>query len=463
MSDPNQQPAMGQSGSLPLNLSTSGSGPTGPAAATTASTTVGSSIPPVSAHGTIITNTSAMTGTSTTGSSTSAGGIPSIITPNPVQPAAYISASQDKPFRPDEEDPTTCIQWISKEMSDAILYAAKNSIDEAVTKYQKTLKVGQLSALKDYFGYLIHVKGFRLRGGVGRVILGEIDWNGGRNPNAMKSITWNPAKHQHPAYGKAPRVTVHRTTSTSTGTTATTSSRSGIGRKNLALLKKQQQQAAASGAGTTDSDDDDEDDDDDDEESGTDKTNKYHRGATGRGMGKDSSQMGPPMPPTKQQKKQQQQQQKRQQQQASSSQGSKRKRTITTPRRNTGKQAPIAQKQPKNPIRPATGGVKKPRRYRPGTVALREIRRYQKSTELLIRKLPFNRVVREILQIMCKDTPGMTEKRWQASAIGALQEAAEAYLVGLYEDSNLCAIHAKRVTIMPKDMHLARRIRGERT
>ena len=100
--------------------------------------------------------------------------------------------------------------------------------------------------------------------------------------------------------------------------------------------------------------------------------------------------------------------------------------------------------------------TKKPHRYRPGTVALREIRRYQKSTELLIRKLPFQRLVREIAQDF------KTDLRFQASTIGALQEAAEAYLVGIFEDSNLCAIHAKRVTIMPKDIQLARRIRGER-
>ncbi|EFO87558.1 hypothetical protein CRE_05546 [Caenorhabditis remanei] len=105
---------------------------------------------------------------------------------------------------------------------------------------------------------------------------------------------------------------------------------------------------------------------------------------------------------------------------------------------------------------PATGGVKKPHRYRPGTVALREIRRYQKSTELLIRKLPFQRLVREIAQDF------KTDLRFQSSAVMALQEAAEAYLVGLFEDTNLCAIHAKRVTIMPKDIQLARRIRGER-
>ena len=105
---------------------------------------------------------------------------------------------------------------------------------------------------------------------------------------------------------------------------------------------------------------------------------------------------------------------------------------------------------------PATGGVKKPHRFRPGTVALREIRKYQKSTELLIRKLPFQRLVRKIAQDF------KTDLRFQSSAVAALQEAAEAYLVGLFEDTNLCAIHAKRVTIMPKDIQLARRIRGER-
>ncbi|KAI1304300.1 histone-fold-containing protein [Xylaria venustula] len=97
------------------------------------------------------------------------------------------------------------------------------------------------------------------------------------------------------------------------------------------------------------------------------------------------------------------------------------------------------------------------RRYRPGTVALREIRRLQNNTDLLIRKLPFSRVVREIaLDIRPRDE-GM---RWQSQAIMALQEAAEAFLVHLFEDSNLCAIHAKRVTIMQKDIQLARRIRG---
>ena len=119
--------------------------------------------------------------------------------------------------------------------------------------------------------------------------------------------------------------------------------------------------------------------------------------------------------------------------------------------RNTIK---AGQKAPRK--KPATGGVKKPHRYRPGTVALREIRRYQKSTELLCRKLPMARLIREIAQDF------RTDLWFQASAIGALQEAMEAYLVGLFEDTNLCTIHARRVTIMPKDMQLARRIRGER-
>jgi histone H3 len=105
---------------------------------------------------------------------------------------------------------------------------------------------------------------------------------------------------------------------------------------------------------------------------------------------------------------------------------------------------------------PGGGGVKKPHRYRPGTVALREIRKYQKSTELLIRKQPFMRLVREIAQDFKSDL------RFQSSALSALQEAGEAYLVSLFEDANLCALHCKRVTIMPKDIDLARRIRGER-
>ena len=133
-------------------------------------------------------------------------------------------------------------------------------------------------------------------------------------------------------------------------------------------------------------------------------------------------------------------------------------RTKQTARKSTGGKAPRKQLATKAARKsaPATGGVKKPHRYRPGTVALREIRKYQKSTGLLIKKLPFQRLVREIAQEF------KTDLRFQGSGILALQEASEAYLVGLMEDTNLCAIHAKRVTIMTKDLQLARRIRGER-
>jgi len=133
-------------------------------------------------------------------------------------------------------------------------------------------------------------------------------------------------------------------------------------------------------------------------------------------------------------------------------------RTKQTARKSTGGKAPrkqLASKAAKKST-PASGGLKKPHRYKPGTVALREIRKYQKSTEMLIRKAPFQRLVREIAQDYKSDL------RFQSNAVLALQEAAESYLVGLFEDTNLCAIHAKRVTIMPKDMILARRIRGER-
>ena len=105
----------------------------------------------------------------------------------------------------------------------------------------------------------------------------------------------------------------------------------------------------------------------------------------------------------------------------------------------------------------ATQGVKKLHKFRPGTVALRQIRKYQRSTDLLIRKIPFQRLVREIAQDY------KTDLRFQSTAILAIQEASEAYLVGLFEDTNLCALHANRVTIMPKDLQLARRIRGEKS
>ena len=101
------------------------------------------------------------------------------------------------------------------------------------------------------------------------------------------------------------------------------------------------------------------------------------------------------------------------------------------------------------------GRLVRAKKFRPGIAALKEIRHFQKGSSLLIRKLPFQRLVREIANDF------KTDLWFQQSAIEALQEATEAYLVGLFEDSNLCAIHAKRVTIMPKDIQLARRIRGE--
>ena len=118
-----------------------------------------------------------------------------------------------------------------------------------------------------------------------------------------------------------------------------------------------------------------------------------------------------------------------------------------------GKKAP-RKMLPSKILRKSPAKKKKPHRFRPGTVALREIRRYQKSTELLIRRAPFQRLVREIAEGL------NTGLKFQTAAVCALQEAAESFLVGLFEDTNLCTIHAKRVTIMPRDMQLARRIRG---
>jgi len=138
----------------------------------------------------------------------------------------------------------------------------------------------------------------------------------------------------------------------------------------------------------------------------------------------------------------------------------------STARKSTGgkaprKSAPAANRSAVADREERTG---KKKRFRPGTVALREIRKYQKSTDLLIQKLPFSRVVREVaMDMITDDGQGYDDGRglrWQSSAILALQEATEAYLVHLFEDANLCAIHAKRVTIMQRDIQLARRIRG---
>ncbi|XP_044579341.1 histone H3.3-like [Cotesia glomerata] len=106
--------------------------------------------------------------------------------------------------------------------------------------------------------------------------------------------------------------------------------------------------------------------------------------------------------------------------------------------------------------RPSQSPIAKPYRFRPGVVELRKIRRYKKSTELIICKLPFQRLVSEITKSF------KAGFRFQSAALAALQEAAEDYLTGLFRDTNLCADHANRVTIQPKDMILALRIRGER-
>lgn len=141
--------------------------------------------------------------------------------------------------------------------------------------------------------------------------------------------------------------------------------------------------------------------------------------------------------------------------------------------KNTASKIDSKAKKPMKPMKgskkmaPATGGIKpvssqksqdgekRKIRFKPGTVALREIKRYQKSTNLLLPRAPFQRVVRSI----CSEIDH--NLRFQFQALLALQEATEAYLVGIFEDANLCCIHAKRVTIMKQDMELARRIRGE--
>ena len=114
---------------------------------------------------------------------------------------------------------------------------------------------------------------------------------------------------------------------------------------------------------------------------------------------------------------------------------------------------------------PSTGGIKKSHHYRPGLVALQEIRRYQKSTEYHIKKLPFQGLIQEISQEyrICPHRPGTPpmQVRFQSTAITALQEAAENFIVGLFEDVNLLAVHAKRVRIMPRDIRLAVRIQGD--
>lgn len=132
-------------------------------------------------------------------------------------------------------------------------------------------------------------------------------------------------------------------------------------------------------------------------------------------------------------------------------------RTKQTARASVGGKAPrkrIATTGVKRPSR-AAGGIKKPHRFRPGTVALREIRKAQKDTRLYIQKQPFQAMVRYIISQYKADA------RFQAAALGGLQEAVEAYIVGVLEDVNWVTMHSKRVTVMPKDVRLVLKVRND--
>ncbi|XP_036417898.1 histone H3-like centromeric protein A [Colossoma macropomum] len=132
---------------------------------------------------------------------------------------------------------------------------------------------------------------------------------------------------------------------------------------------------------------------------------------------------------------------------------SARRRKPSTPKRRSPPRPPPT--RTRRTSGPSEATPRKKRRFRPGMRALMEIRKYQKSTDLLLRKGPFSRLVREVCQMFSRE-----HLKWQAYALMALQEAAEAFLVRLFSDANLCAIHAKRVTLYPRDIQLARRIRG---
>ncbi|KAK9957092.1 hypothetical protein ABG768_011362 [Culter alburnus] len=130
------------------------------------------------------------------------------------------------------------------------------------------------------------------------------------------------------------------------------------------------------------------------------------------------------------------------------------KRKPSTPRRRSPPAPPLTART-RRTSGPSEASPRKKHRFRPGTRALMEIRKYQKSTDLLLRKAPFSRLVREVCQTFSRE-----HMMWQGYALMALQEAAEAFMVRLFSDANLCAIHAKRVTLFPRDIQLARRIRG---
>ena len=145
-----------------------------------------------------------------------------------------------------------------------------------------------------------------------------------------------------------------------------------------------------------------------------------------------------------------------------------------TPSKPATKRIPFGGKQPCKHIshktlkqKTMTHGIKKRHRYHPGLLALREICTYQQSTESLIWRTPFNKLIKEISQeyCICPDGPGTPSVQVciQSTALAALQEAAENFLIGLFEDVNLLAVHTKRVTVMPHDIQLALRIRGDQT
>lgn len=125
------------------------------------------------------------------------------------------------------------------------------------------------------------------------------------------------------------------------------------------------------------------------------------------------------------------------------------------------KKKAIADQKVARKTAPVTTGVKK-RRWRPGTVAMREIKRYQKSTEMLIQRSIFVRKVRGIIRDLDKQDDANFTRRIQANALLALQEATESAIVSLFEDSYLCTMHARRLTLFQSDVALARRIRGDR-
>ena len=133
-----------------------------------------------------------------------------------------------------------------------------------------------------------------------------------------------------------------------------------------------------------------------------------------------------------------------------------RQRPSPTRRRRVSGESP-PQMSRKRPRTSGESAERKKRRFRPGTRVLQEIRRLQNTTNTLVPRIHFSRIIRDVAM----STDGGRQFRWASEALEAIQTASEAYLVGLFEDANLCAIHAKRVTIMVKDLYLARRIRGE--